>query len=229
MQVASIGSVAPTRPSMPAPTFAPAAPQLLPDTPAWNIYTKHGHDILRMPGVKSMRIWGADRPNELGIVAVDERAAAAIWSVLEPVVGGATFHVFVGDSQEPYTGPTGRFADYVGIIDALPGIWNHKGNIMPRGSGTMTFHAVNQAVIDRLDPLLKDRWNLGVDKNGWTLWVKVAWKASCRPRRRRRACETWRMATKNLQLSDHRYRPPDRGRRTRRIGRRDGRTRGFRA
>lgn len=165
-----------------ASTMPLAAPPAAPDpapverTPAWDLYTKVGTDILRMPGVRSMRLWGAGRPTELGIVAVDERAAAAISAVLEPVLDGVKLQVYVADSQEPYAGPAGRVVDQISLIDALAGIWNHKASFLRRGNGTVTFHATSQSVIDRLDPILRDRWHRGVDANGWAIWVNVRWK-----------------------------------------------------
>lgn len=148
----------------------------VPTTPANELFRKIGGDLLRMPGVKSGRLYGAVRPNEIGLVAVDERAAAALVGVLEPKVQGIDIRVYVGNSQDAYRGAAGRLADRLAIIDALTGVWGHKASIMPRGSGTVTFWTIDQPTIDRLDPLLLDRFDLGVDPRGWKVIVNVRWK-----------------------------------------------------
>ncbi len=153
----------------------------VPRTPAMDLYYRISRDVLRMPGVRSMSFWGPKSPSELGINVFDERAAQAIRGVLEPTLDGISLNVYVPGSREPYTGPMGSLKDRISVIDALTGVWEHRATIMPRGSGTVVFKTVNQGVIDRLDPIIQNRFNVGVDPRGWTKWVGVRWKAELPP------------------------------------------------
>lgn len=147
------------------------------NTPAMDVYYKFNHDILRMPGVRSMAFYGEKRPNELGINVVDARAAAAVSAVLEPTLDGVALNIYTPDSREPYTGPGGALRDRIAIIDAMTGVWDHSASILHRGNGTVTFKTIGQDVISRLDPLLRNRYHMGYDSHGWTIWVNVKWKA----------------------------------------------------
>lgn len=162
--------------SAPAARIAqPAAPK--PQTPAMELYYKVNKDLLEMPGVSSLRFYGSARPNELGVMAIDNRAAATLSAMLEPVINGVRLNVYAPGSKEPYTGPGGSVRERIGVINAIKGVWDHRATVLPRGNGHVTFYTTGQDVIDRIDPFVRDRYHMGFDARNWPKWINVKWKA----------------------------------------------------
>jgi hypothetical protein len=180
----AVSSGAPILPAVPAPA-APGAgitevrkgepiPQGV-RTPASDFANKYAHALLSMPGAYTVG-WGY--PNNTVFLWVEDAAAAAVLAgMLETEVNGIKLQLGIHSTREPYTGPISESASArARAIAALPGVWDFKHN-GTSAWGTVTFRTINQATIDMLDPLIKDRYTWGLTPKGQPRWMRVIWKA----------------------------------------------------
>jgi hypothetical protein len=146
-----------------------------PPTPAAGLYRTRGMDMLQLPGMHSIS-WGMARPDELDLNVYSESDAALLAMVLEPVVDGVKLVLRHGPGRTPYTGPgTGFVNDMLRAIAGLPGVWNVDKRGITMTGGRARVQTIDQATIDRLDPLVRDRLDFGTTPKGMQRWVRLAW------------------------------------------------------
>ena len=166
-----IAAVQPVRPSAIPPSGAPSAPRFAdvpPPTPAAGLYRTRGMDILQLPGAHSLS-WGM-------LNVYTEQDAALLAMYLEPVIEGVKLELRYGADRTPYTGtPNGFVNDMLRGIAGLPGVWNIDKRGITINGGRARVQTINQAAIDRLDPLVKDRLDFGVTPKGRQRRVYLAW------------------------------------------------------
>jgi hypothetical protein len=157
-----------------APTGAAQVPS---PTPAAELYRKRGLDILQLPGAYSLS-WGMTTPNELALNVYTEADAAALAMFLEPVIDGVKLVLRYGADRTPFTGqPTGFVNDMLRAIAGLPGVWNIDKRAITINGGYARVQTINQATIDRLNPLVKDRLDFGTTPKGVQRWLALRWVA----------------------------------------------------
>jgi hypothetical protein len=170
-----IAAMPPVRPAV-APSVATARfADVPPPTPAAGLYRSRGMDILQLPGAHSLS-WGMTRPDVLELNVYTEQDAALLAMFLEPVIEGVKLELRYGAERTPYTGtPNGYVNDMLRGIAGLPGVWNVDKRGITMGGGRARIQTINQATIDRLNPLVKDRLDFGHTPQGRQRWVYLAW------------------------------------------------------
>ena len=130
-----------------------------PPTPGAGMYNKRGMDLLQLPGVRSLS-WGMADPDALDVNVTSEQDAAFLKALLEPVVEGVRLIVKLEGKE--WTGtPAAYVSDLLRAVSALPGVWDIDKRGISAIGGRVTIKTINQASIDRLDPLLVDRLDFG--------------------------------------------------------------------
>ena len=171
-----IAAVTPTRTAQ-VPNARLASREVPPAPyPAAGLYRSRGMDILDLPGMHSLS-FSMLRPDVLELNVYTEQDAALLAMYIEPVIDGVKLELHVGVDREPYTGtPSGSVADMLRGIAGLPGVWNVDQRGITMTGGTARVQTINQATIDRLDPLVKDQLDFG-KRPGTNIqrWVNVRW------------------------------------------------------
>jgi hypothetical protein len=146
-------------------------------TPGAALYRARGMDMLQLPGVHSLS-WGLTRPNELDMNVYTEADAAALAMFLEPVIDGVKLVLKYGAERTPYAGtPSGFVNDMLRAVAGLPGVWNIDKRAITINGGYARVQTINQATIDRLNPLVKDRLDFGTTPKGMPRWLSLRWVA----------------------------------------------------
>ena len=172
-----------------APIIGAAAPQIVhtpvvsaprpadtPWSPAFLLVKQHGKDLLSLPGVASLSLNPHDG-NTVRVVMVNEYTAAIAKRVLEAEIGGVKLELNLASTGKPYTGTeTASIGDCVHAVAAMPGVWNYSYIFAPN-RGTATFRVVDAATIERLDPLIRDHFEVGPDQYGNPRTFDLLWRA----------------------------------------------------
>ncbi len=155
------------------PAFAPA-------TPASRLLNKYNAAIFAIPGVVNTQYRPAvgDAVTLLFRTEADRQIGEMI---LEDVVDGARIVTKLSDWTGGSPLPDNSLWKHqaaVAAINALPGVWNSITWSGPwEGNGTAQFWAVNQAGVDKLDPLIRNQIVGQQRADGTTRMYDVEWRA----------------------------------------------------
>lgn len=192
MKIAMIGSTL-TPTAAPMPHHAPAAtpptagyelrpgqaPPIDARSPAGDLVRARGRDLLAIPGAFSIGWRGGDDVAEVRLSFQDETGAALAKALLEPVVDGVRIAIAVRDIDGEYDGDqVPRTGDLVRSVAAMPGVWDYRyAETSPWADGRVTFRTISREVVDRLDPLLRNRIPFGTTPDGRTRVMYLNWRA----------------------------------------------------
>lgn len=154
-------------------------PPFAASTPASRVLRTYGAAIFSVPGVVNTQY----RPtvgDELTILFRTEADRQIGAMVLEDVVDGARLVTKLSDWTGGSPLPDNSLWKHqaaVAAINALPGVWNSiTWSGAWEGNGTAQFHAVNQKVVDRLDPLVRNQVVGQQRGDGSTRMYDVEWR-----------------------------------------------------
>lgn len=148
-------------------------------SPAGDLVRDRGRDLLAIPGAFSIGWRGGDDVAEVRLSFQDETGAALAKALLEPVVDGVRIAIAVRDVDGEYDGnQVPRTGDLVRSVAAMPGVWDYRyAETSPWTDGRVTFQAINREVVDRLDPLLRNRIPFGTTPDGRERVMYLHWRA----------------------------------------------------
>lgn len=148
-------------------------------SPAGELVRARGRDLLAIPGAVSVSWRGGDDVAVVRLNFHDEAGASLGKALLERRVDGVELVVGVWGEKEPHAGDgVGRTGDLVRAVAAMPGIWDYRyRETSPFADGHVTFQAISRAVVDRLDPLLRDSIPFGTAPDGRARMMHLHWRA----------------------------------------------------
>ena len=147
--------------------------------PAKRFILAYDHDLYAIPGVTNLSYY----PEHGDRVLISFRTEALRQvgeMILEDAVDGVQLLTKVADwtggSPEP-DDSLWKHQQAIASIAALPGVWDERTSSGPwTGDGEVTFHAINQAVVDHLDPIIRDSIEGQRRADGSVRRYAVRWK-----------------------------------------------------
>lgn len=149
-------------------------------TAAERLISRYRNDFFAIPGVVSIT-WS---PTKTDFVQLNYRTEAdrQIGNLfLEDTVNGVRLLGKLSDwtGGSPAPDPSlWKHQAAIAAVNALPGVWNSITWSMGwEQNGVAQFHAINQATVDRLDPLVRDRIEGPTRADGSIKYYDVEWRA----------------------------------------------------
>jgi hypothetical protein len=159
--------------------LGPDDPVPMPQSPAGHLLSKYHAALFAIPGVVNTQ-YQPTVGDELTLLFRTEADRQIGAMILEDAVDGVRLLTKVSDWTGGSPLPDDSLWKHqaaIAAINALPGVWNSitwSGGW--EGNGTAQFHTVNQAVIDRLDPLIRNQIVGQRRADGTTRMYDVEWR-----------------------------------------------------
>jgi hypothetical protein len=164
-------ATSPQAPTTAHSTFAP--------NPAERVIMAYDHDLYAIPGVTNLGYYPA--VGDKVVVTFRTEGLRQIGEmILEDAIDGVQLVTEVADwaggSPDPDTS-LWKHQQAIASVAALPGVWDERTYSGPwTQDGEVTFFAVNQRVVDHLDPIIRDQIEGQKRADGSLRQYAVKWK-----------------------------------------------------